>query len=188
MIDMVVERKGLLESLDNRLCAGIRKTTAFCWVSINEPIHAPRLEHDGWPLSPLFTELFTGGLKVYQGQRKLIDLPSVWTQATGNACWEREQVSEVPPPFHSSSEFLLWKPADGTPHRIRGLRLSRDALPKPLPHRIPMPGLGSLRSHLYPSTNQDRELVSRQLTSRTVKPPPIGHFYEFLCRTPFCRR
>lgn len=87
------------------LRAGIRKTTAFCWVSINEPIHAPRLEHDGWPLSPLFTELFTGGLKVYQGQRKLIDLPSVWTQATGNARWERDQVSEVPSRFTGVLSF-----------------------------------------------------------------------------------
>ena len=34
-----------------------------------------------------------------------------------------------------------------------------------------------------PSTNQDRELGLKQLTSRTLKPPPIGHFYEFLCRT-----
>ena len=57
-----------------------------------------------------------------------------------------------------------------------------------LSHKTSASQISNLRSSDHcalisaPSTNQDRGLGSRQLTSRTLKPPPIGHFYEFLCR------
>src|ERR1022692_2537548 len=36
------------------------------------------------------------------------------------------------------SESFLWRPTEGTPHRIRRLRLSRDFLPRPSPDRFPI--------------------------------------------------
>src|SRR5487761_763356 len=139
------------------------------------------------PVYWAFHRLFTEVLGVYRGQRELVDLPSLGTQASGNARWEREQGSEVPSRLTGVlghvSESLLWRPTAGTRHRIRRLRLSRDFLTRPPPHRFPILGarITALSSLPHPPTKIENS-AQRQLTSRTLKPPPIGHFYEFLCR------
>src|SRR5487761_52500 len=139
------------------------------------------------PVYWAFHRLFTEVLGVYRGQRELVDLPSLGTQASGNARWEREQGSEVPSRLTGVlghvSESLLWRPTAGTRHRIRRLRLSRDFLTRPPPHRFPILGarITALSSLPHPPTKIENS-AQGQLTSRTLKPPPIGHFYEFLCR------
>src|SRR5487761_860919 len=139
------------------------------------------------PVYWAFHRLFTEVLGVYRGQRELVDLPSLGTQASGNARWEREQGSEVPSRLTGVlghvSESLLWRPTAGTRHRIRRLRLSRDFLTRPPPHRFPILGarITALSSLPHPPTKIENS-AQRQLTSRTLKPPPIGRFYEFLCR------
>jgi hypothetical protein len=67
----------------------------------------------------------------------------------------------------------------------QGVTVIADFLPSSHPQISNPRSPGSLRSRLCSIHNRDRELGSRQLTSRTLKTPPIGHFYEFLCRTPF---